>query len=139
MLQPLIPNWASPRPRPSACRQGCLPHAHLALIAAGCGPFRTAHRLSSASLASGVALPPSPDLALSVLHLRAAAPLRLQPAPARPAGAAGRVSPRGLLTEPRRASPLSPPAISPGFASPGDLRPIPDPGRPVSASSLHQA
>ncbi|KAJ1080442.1 hypothetical protein NDU88_000643 [Pleurodeles waltl] len=33
----------------------------------------------------GVALPPSPGLAPSVLHLGAAAPLRLQPAPARPA------------------------------------------------------
>ncbi|KAJ1087610.1 hypothetical protein NDU88_000777 [Pleurodeles waltl] len=54
----------------------------------------------------------------------------------------GRVSPRGPLAEPRQASPPSPPAISPGFASPGDLRPIPDPGEArqrLPTASLHRA
>ncbi|KAJ1163345.1 hypothetical protein NDU88_003804 [Pleurodeles waltl] len=51
------------------------------------------------------------------------------PSPA-PAGSRSfSVSPRGPQVDPRRTLLPSPPAISPGFASPGDLRLVPDSGK----------
>ncbi|KAJ1084208.1 hypothetical protein NDU88_004360 [Pleurodeles waltl] len=143
MFQPLISNWASPgrasphvegdvfpmltsplsrlgvvfSPRPTA--------AHLRLWRQGCRspPVPGSRTVSSPPRGSGPSPAPTGSRSAS-------------------AGPQGRVSPRGPHTEPHRASPPSPLAISASFASPGDLRSIPDSGEAhqhLPTASLHRA
>ncbi|KAJ1096867.1 hypothetical protein NDU88_001998 [Pleurodeles waltl] len=130
MFQPHIANWASP--------DRAIQQAEGKAFPALTSPLpRLGVVLSARPTAAhpwlwhrGCRFPPSPGPTLSVLHLGAAAPLRLQRLPLVQRRAKGRASPRDLrpCAKPRRAPLPSPPAIPPGSASPRGSRPAPESG-----------
>ncbi|KAJ1185393.1 hypothetical protein NDU88_002186 [Pleurodeles waltl] len=143
MLQPLLSNWASPGRASPHVEGDTFPllTSPLSWLGVVLSPRPTAAHLCL--WRRGRRSPP-------ILGSRAASPPPRGngPSPASAgyrsssAGPQGRVSLRGPHAEPRRVSPLSPAAISPGFASPRDPRPIPDPGgvhQRLPTASLHRA
>ncbi|KAJ1089170.1 hypothetical protein NDU88_002321 [Pleurodeles waltl] len=143
MLQPLISKWASPGRASPHVEGDALPMLTSSLLRLGVvlSPRPTAAHLRL--WRRGCRSPPIPGYRAVSPPPRGSGP---SPAPAgsrlSSAGSQGRVSPWGPHAEPRRASPPSPPAISPGFASPGDPRPIPDSGEAhqrLPTASLHRA
>ncbi|KAJ1081618.1 hypothetical protein NDU88_001796 [Pleurodeles waltl] len=128
MLQPLLSNWASPGHASPHVEGDAFPLLTSPLSRPGVvlSPRPTAAHLCL--WRRGRRSSPSSGLAPPVLHLGATAPLRRQRLPFVQRGSAGPRLTTGPAVEPRQVSPLSPAAIPPGFASPRDPRPIPDPG-----------